>query len=125
MSVSIASSVKSYPRHNYAIMAEDILGKRYDVSLVFVGTKRAQSLNIQYRNKSYTPNVLSFPLSNEQGEIYICPSAAKAQAKDFTMSEREYIAFLFIHGCLHLKGHTHGATMEKAEQRYFKKYFRR
>ncbi len=100
----------------------DILGAQYVVSLVFVGEKRARTLNTQYRNKTYVPNVLSFPIDKKVGEIFITPTIAAKEAQNFGLSERGYIGYLFIHGLLHLKGLDHGATMDKAEARYMKAY---
>lgn len=122
MSLSITTTVKSYPRHKYADMAEKILGKRYELSLVFIGNKRAQSLNQQYRNKSYSPNVLSFPLDDKTGEIFICPQVAASEAAKYDLTPRGYVGFLFIHGCLHLKGLDHGDTMDIQEAKW-RKYF--
>ncbi len=113
---------KPFPKHPYEVIKNDILGKRYTLALNFIGEVTAQKLNREYRKKEYVPNVLSFPLTETDGEIFICPVVAKRQAKKFGMSTSGYIGFLFIHGCLHLKGHLHGATMDTAEQRYCKKY---
>ena len=55
MSISIAKTVRAYPKLPYQEMQEDILGKRYELSLVFVGEKRALMLNQTYRKKSYIP----------------------------------------------------------------------
>lgn len=119
----ISSTVRSArPRGPFAEIKEDILGKRYELSLSFIGQQRARELNESYRAKTYVPNVLSFPLSPNMGEIYICPTIAKKEAHKFSMSPRQYIIFLFIHGCLHLKGHDHGATMDALETRYLRKY---
>ena len=122
MSLAITSTVKTYPRHQYANMAEAILGKRYDLSLVFVGKTRAATLNQQYRNKSYSPNVLSFPLDASTGEIFICPQVAAREAAKFNLSPRGYVGYLFIHGCLHLKGLDHGDTMDKHEAKWIKHF---
>ena len=122
MSLSITSTVKSYPRHKYADMADKILGKRYELSLVFVGKTRAATLNKEYRNKTYSPNVLSFPLDERTGEIFICPQVAAIEATKFDLSPRGYVGFLFIHGCLHLKGLDHGDTMDKLEQKWIKHF---
>ena len=119
---SISSTINSYPPHPYRDIKEAIMGKKYRLSLSFVGTKRAQTLNTTYRKKNYVPNVLSFPLDETNGEIVICPKIAYPEAKDFNLSKEGYIAFLFIHGLLHLKGHDHGDTMEKLEQRNLKRF---
>ena len=122
MSLSITSTVKSYPRHKYADMADKILGKRYELSLVFVGKTRAATLNKTYRNKTYSPNVLSFPLDTQTGEIFICPQVAASEAAKFDLTPKGYIGFLFIHGCLHLKGLDHGDTMDKQEAKWVKHF---
>lgn len=119
---SLGSTVRSYPKLPYEAIKKDILGNTYELSLVFVGETRARLLNKEYRNKTYVPNVLSFPLTETAGEIYIAPAVAKKEAKKFDMTVTGYIGFLFIHGLLHLKGHDHGDTMEKAEKRYVSKY---
>lgn len=122
MATTIASTVRSFPEIPYQKIQADILGTSYSLTLVFVGEQRAQRLNTQYRNKTYIPNVLSFPLNAHTGEVYITPTIAKREAKKAAMSARKYTGFLFIHGLLHLKGYRHGATMEAAEKRYLKKY---
>lgn len=119
---SVHSTVRSYPRLSYESMKNDVLGASYTLSLVFVGRDRARSLNQTYRKKTYIPNVLSFPIDKTTGEIYITPEVAKREAKKFSMTYTGYVGFLFIHGLLHLKGHAHGDTMEKAEKRFISKY---
>ena len=122
MSLAITATIKKYPKHTYVDMADRILGKRYDLSLVFIGKTRAATLNQQYRNKSYSPNVLSFPLDEKTGEIFICPQVAAREAAKYDLSPKNYVAFLFIHGCLHLKGLDHGDTMDKLEQKWIKHF---
>ena len=119
---SLSHTTRTYPRLPYHAMKEDVLGTQYTLSLVFVGRDRAKQLNQAHRNKSYTPNVLSFPIDRTRGEIYITPEVAKREARSFNMSVRGYIGYLFIHGLLHLKGYDHGATMDKAEARLISKF---
>jgi probable rRNA maturation factor len=119
---TLSSTIAHYPDFPYQAIKEAILGKQYDLSVAFVGTKRAETLNREYRKKTYVPNVLSFPLDEKTGELYLCPEIAYPEAKDFNLSKDGYIAFLFIHGCLHLKGHDHGDTMEALERRYMKRF---
>ncbi len=114
----VSHSVRSYPSLPYEEMKDVILGKKYTLSLTFVGATRAQKLNKTYRNAEYIPNVLSFPLDKNVGEIYITPSVAEREAPKFSLSPRGYVGYLFIHGLLHLKGYPHGATMERAEKKY-------
>ena len=122
MSCTIAHTVATYPKHPYAAMKDAILGKSYVLSLTFIGEKRARNLNTIYRNKTYVPNVLSFPLSKDAGEIYIAPKVATREAYKFNLSPHGYAGYLFIHGLLHLKGYPHGATMDKAEKKYIARF---
>lgn len=106
-----------------------ILGKKYDLSLAFVGPAESRRITRTYKyrlnpdalvgaptkasgKKDKTSNVLSFPLSKTSGEIIICPEAAKPYS----------IGYLFIHGLLHLKGHDHGGIMESEELRFTRRF---
>lgn len=119
---SLSSTVQSFPTAAYETIKDDILGKSYALSLTFVGTNRARAYNEIHRGKSYVPNVLSYPLDTTTGEIIICPKVAQREAKKFSLSYHGYVVYLFIHGLLHLKGYDHGATMERMEERYKRKY---
>lgn len=98
-----------------------ILGARYDVSLVFVGLARSRHLNATYRGKNKPTNVLAFPLEKTTGEIVICLPYAVREARRFNATPAEHLLFLFVHGCLHLKGYDHGDAMERAERATLKK----
>jgi probable rRNA maturation factor len=116
---TIANTTKSQiPRLPYNEIKDSILGTQYAVSLVFVGEKRAQRINKTWRKKTYTPNVLAFEIAPHLGEVYICIPVATREATEYGHTPLKHIGFLFIHALLHLKGHVHGDTMEKAEARY-------
>lgn len=100
----------------------EILKEKFSLSINFVTPKIAQDLNIKYRDKDYIPNILSFPLSKNEGEIFICLSVVKKEAKNFSLSYQDFLTLLFVHGCLHLKGLDHGDKMESLENKYFKKF---
>jgi rRNA maturation RNase YbeY len=92
-----------------------ILGNNYDLSVVLCGDVRIRALNVNYRNKTYTPNVLSFPIDTEHGEIFLNLAQIAREAHHYHNTSHEHLHYLLIHGMLHLKGHAHGSTMEKAE----------
>lgn len=112
----------TFPVHPYEEIKNTILGKRYTLELSMVGKKRAISINQTSRQKSYAPNVLSFPYTDTHGEIVICPEVAKKEARPYGMTYEGYLGFLYIHGLLHLKGYDHGEEMEKLEKKYVAKY---
>lgn len=101
---------------------KEILKDKYSLSVNFISPKEALALNEKYRNKDYTPNILSFPLSKTEGEIFICLSVAKKGAKEFSLSYEDFLKLLLIHGCLHLKGLDHGDQMDKLEHKILQKF---
>jgi probable rRNA maturation factor len=102
----------------------DLLGKDYDLTLIYCSPKTSKKLNSELRDKDYPTNILSFPLDKKLGEIYICRSVAKRDAKNFNMSYTQFITLLIVHGCLHLKGLDHGDVMDTLENEYTKKYYK-
>src|SRR3989344_5428805 len=117
-----APFLKGDGRIPFEQITQAILGKNYELSLVICGDSLARRMNREYRlpslmlrqasKKNYSPNVLSFPLSKTEGEIFLNARAAAREARRFRVSVRDRVAFLFAHGCLHLKGLRHGAKME-------------
>ncbi len=118
--IIIRETVGMIPSLPFFAIATSILGAKYELRLVFSTEKKTQHLNSKYRKKTYVPNTLAFPLSNTEGEIYMSLSVIRKEAKKYGLSYKDSLAFLFIHSCLHLKGYTHGSTMEKQEKKYFK-----
>lgn len=109
---------------DFVAIKNSILGKKYHLFLNFVGEKIAKNLNQKYRNKSYIPNILSFPLDENVGEIFICPKTIPKEAKEFEMNSKQYETYLFIHGCIHLKGYDHGEEMDSLEKKFIKKFLK-
>lgn len=110
------SAKGTLPRVPFVALKEKILGKKYELSIRFVRPTEAQALNQLHRNKTYTPNTLSFPLSKSTGEIVLCLSAIRREYKTFGMDYRTYLLFIVIHSMLHLKGYDHGSIMERKER---------
>ncbi len=123
MPFSITNLTKQTPpRLPYEKFFVAALGKKYDLSLVISGDKRSHTLNRIYRNKTYVPNVLSFPLSDTAGEIFLNLKQAKREHRARGESYEYFVALLAIHGMLHLKGMTHGSTMERKEKLLLRKF---
>ncbi len=112
------------PEIPYKEIKETILGKKYTLTIIFCTPEESKERNRAYRDKDYPTNILSFPLSDDDGEIYISLATARKDAKKFDMTYSEFLHLLVVHGCLHLKGYDHGSTMEELEERYCKKFFR-
>lgn len=114
-----------------------ITGNKVDnlvVGVSFVGGDEIQVLNKEHRNVDKVTDVLSFPMldidykktklkdfeseRDPNGELYIgdiviCKDKAKEQAKEFGHSYKREMAFLALHGFLHVLGYDH---IEKADE---------
>lgn len=121
--MDIKSTIRSRTPHlPYEAMTRAVLGARYELSLVICGDTLARRINNEYRKKSYKPNVLSFPLSKNEGEIFLNVRKAEREARETGVSLKHRLGLLFVHGLFHLKGLDHGATMEKAELEILRRF---
>lgn len=101
---------------------EAILGDKYVLNLVIASSEKLLELNRTYRQKNVSTDILSFPLSESEGEIYISPTEASKESVKFDRGPENFLAFLFIHGCVHLKGYDHGPEMETVETTFRKRF---
>ena len=92
-----------------------------EVSVSFVSNNEIKNLNKIYRNKDSVTDVLSFPLTSEDGTLELNPETGAVQLGDVVISletavkqaqnfghslERE-VGFLTVHSMLHLLGYDH------------------
>jgi rRNA maturation RNase YbeY len=87
------------------------------VSVVIVGPAAMQKINWQWRRKKGPTNVLSFSFTSGTarpnvdedvwGEIILCPSVIRREAKIQQRNYRQFFKFLFEHGLIHLYGLDH------------------
>lgn len=87
-----------------------------DLSIQIDTPDRIRELNRQFRNIDRVTDVLTFPawegedpLSGDGylGDIMICYERASEQAIEYGHSLRRELAFLAVHGVLHLLGYDH------------------
>lgn len=112
----------SLPRLPFCRMKDTVLGKNYTLSLVFVGDTRSRNLNKEHRDKNKPTDILSFTLTDSEGEIFINLKRARMNAKKHGATELKFLKRLFIHGLLHLKGMDHGSTMDSEEAKFLKRF---
>ena len=110
------------PRLAFADMKDVALGKNYSLTVAIVSSAHIKKLNKIYRNIDKPTDILSFPLSKTEGEIYINIPETKKEAVKFDRDFENFFGFLFIHGLVHLKGFDHSSTMERIEARLRKKF---
>ncbi len=77
-------------------------------SIIFVSNKEIKALNKKYRNFNKVTDVLSFEGEDDYlGDVFISLKRAFKQAKMYKHSIIREVAFLAVHGYLHLKGYDH------------------
>ncbi len=94
------------------------LKKNLELSVNIVVGEKMKSLNKKYRNKDKPTDVLSFPLGGGSGDIFICLSIAKKEAKRENISVEAKLAHLTVHGFLHLQGYDHESSKREAEKMF-------
>ena len=86
-------------------------------NVIFVDNETIKNINKEYRAIDRETDVISFALEDDKditfefgrllGDIYISVPKMKEQAKEYGHSEKREMAFLTIHGLLHLLGYDH------------------
>jgi probable rRNA maturation factor len=92
------------------------------LSVLVVGSARSRSLNLRYRRKDKSTNVLSFsgpgPCPdgrNYLGELVICAQVVAREALAQGKSRDSHWAHMTVHGVLHLLGFDHERDAEAAK----------
>jgi probable rRNA maturation factor len=106
--------------------ADAALGARgtgCELSLEVVSAPRMRVLNRRYRGKDKPTNVLAFPAPPSPGvkprplgDVVICPTVLRREARMQGKSEKAHWAHLVVHGTLHLVGYDHEAGPRDAQR---------
>lgn len=120
--------------------AVDKVGELYglgsaEVSVTLTDDAYIRELNGQYRGKDISTDVLSFALNeggepeikggpavNLLGDIIISVETARAQAREYGHSAEREMAFLTVHGMMHLLGYDHIEESDQMEMRREEEY---
>ena len=86
------------------------------LSILLTDDAGIQPLNARWRRKDSPTDVLSFPLRDGDllGDVVISVQTAVARVGEGTWTLADELAFLLLHGVLHLLGHDHEAADERA-----------
>ena len=87
----------------------------YSLTIKFISSKSMKELNFKFRNIDKLTNVLAFAefdyeepsLNNYLGDIAICLSVVKKEAKIKSIELSNHLLHVIIHGTLHLLGYDH------------------
>lgn len=111
------------------------LPEQAEVSVVLTDDAYIRQLNNEYRGKDQATDVLSFALNEGEepaiidgseedllGDIIISLETAMRQAEEFGHSVERELAYLTVHGMMHLLGYDHMTDEDKAEMRAEEEY---
>jgi probable rRNA maturation factor len=95
----------------------------FAVSVTLAGNETVQALNRQWRGKDRPTNVLSFPAPAELplpageprplGDLILAGPVVAREAAEAGVPLTEHLAYLVIHGMLHLLGYDHQREDER------------
>ena len=120
-----------------ATLAAQKINRPVELSLLVTGDEEVHRLNREYRGIDATTDVISFALSENTdgtkfltppdrisrlGEVIISYPQAVSQARENRQTIKAELAWLVVHGLLHLLGYDHQddkaeATMRKREDK--------
>jgi probable rRNA maturation factor len=94
-----------------------------EVLIRIVDSQEITGLNKQYRHKTGSTNILSFPLEmpegvqglNLLGDLVICAEVLEREAREQKKALKDHWAHIVIHGILHLIGFDHINEKDAAE----------
>jgi probable rRNA maturation factor len=99
------------------------------ISVTFLGPEAMRRLNARHKGKDRPTDVLAFALEGPGdravGDVYLCASVARQEARARDLPLREELTRLIVHGTLHALGweHTEGdartrSAMWRRQERY-------
>ncbi len=106
---------------------ENVLSSNF--AIVFIDDEKMHELNKNYRGIDRTTDVLSFAFEDNNkicynirqlGEIYVSIPKMVSQAREYGHSEKRELAFLVVHGLLHLLGYDHTLGIEEEKEMFEK-----
>lgn len=91
-----------------------------EITIVFVSSIQMKKINLQFRGKNKSTDVLSFDsvFENNLGELIFCPQVLERQSKDFNQSLSLEFAYMMIHGVLHLLGYDHETNLKDQKKMF-------
>lgn len=118
LTIQNPSKIKTIPtKKQFIIWIKAVLGlqhKNCEILIRIVDKKEITKINKTYRNKNKPTNIISFEFdpppgvkTNFLGDLIICASVVRAEAKLQHKTMVSHWAHLTIHGILHLLGYDH------------------
>jgi len=78
--------------------------------VVVLAQDEARALNLQYRQRDYATNVLTFDYARDpwvSADLVLCGPVVEREANEQRKTLAEHYAHLLVHGALHAQGYDH------------------
>ncbi|MFM2348718.1 MAG: rRNA maturation RNase YbeY [Pseudomonadota bacterium] len=106
------------PRHKVVRFVRAALELPGEITVRIVDAEEGQRLNLDFRQKDYATNVLTFDYSAEpvvSADLVLCAPVVEAEAAANGKDLLAHYAHLLVHGTLHAQGYDHEDDEEAAE----------
>ena len=117
-SLQIATTFAQIPAKNlFKKWTNATLRVDTEVTIRVVDEAEGRALNLNYRNKNYATNVLTFTITETphlMGDIVICAPIVFKEAAEQGKTIAAHFAHLTVHGILHLHGYDHELEAQAA-----------
>jgi len=89
-----------------------------EMTVRIVDAEEGQRLNLDYRQKDYATNVLTFDYGTDpvvMADLVLCAPVVEKEAADLGIPLADHYAHLLVHGTLHAQGWDHETSDADAE----------
>lgn len=141
MDIALADETKRLKHSDFELIREIIklsanklnLDDNFEISVTIVDNKKIREVNREYRSIDRVTDVISFAIEDNEedmaiffnedtmpfprllGDIFISLDQTVEQAREYGHSFERELAFLLVHGFLHLNGYDHQSQEEEKE----------
>ena len=81
-----------------------------EIAVRIVGEAEGRALNLQYRDRNYATNVLTFDYAAQPrvtADLVLCGPVIEREAREQGKTLQAHYAHLLVHGTLHAQGYDH------------------
>lgn len=99
--------------------------QNFKINVNIVKKNTILKLNQQFKNKNNPTDVLTFYYNENDllGEIYLCISEIKKNAKEFNNNDiKNEILLMIVHSLIHMCGYDHGNIMKKLQDEWVQRF---
>lgn len=99
--------------------------KGKEVNVIITNSAMIEQLNSQFRKVDSPTDVLAFPPDEDLlGEVWLCPSIIRKNAKKFDQEYEKELVRVLIHGLLHIAGHDHEGSFSAEDDEQMEPMFK-